>query len=305
MVVQMSNQIATFVNNVVDANANVQQIIGKQTDLITKIQAQWSQNGAIAEFGFTAMFAIAIVTIVLGLIGVFFGLSPCKFLVTILHLAYLVGFVAIIIAFILSAVFIAFSLLLGDVCHLGDIVASDWTQALGSDADVLNACFRNQSLITAMNLTSYFSFADQISFPKQDLGAMLDFSSFDAFSSDIGSTTTSTFSFDSQVLGAYLNALNSATNINIGGACIITDGSYSLENIFTPWVANGDSPPNSPNPAVDYMKNRFQQFRGPCPSKTCLNGSCAYDDFIVELWQNVSTMSQHSHTCGANHICNR
>ncbi|OQR99150.1 hypothetical protein ACHHYP_07238 [Achlya hypogyna] len=296
LLVSAATEIANLVNSVGDYNEQLQLTIADKKRLITDIQSIWDSNGTLTQGAFLALFALAIVTIALGLLGVFFGLTPLRVLVIIMHLAYIVGFIAIIVTFILSIVFIAFSLLLGDLCKLQVIAASDWTQVFGKDAAAINSCFRaNESLIEVFNLTSSFAFATDITFPSLDLSSTLNFSSFDTFVSGIQGVTTSTFNMDPSVTLAFLAALNSNSSTNVN-TCHATGGNYDLTNIFTPWTANNDPMVNGVSPK-DYMTAKYQPgVVGVCPdapASVCTNSNgqpCTFDEFIVDLWLNVTTL---------------
>ncbi|OQR90613.1 cleavage induced hypothetical protein [Thraustotheca clavata] len=291
--VSAGDQISSFVTSVLNTNADLQTQINKQNDLITNIQTSWDSNGTATQGGFLALFALAIVTIALGVLGVLFGITPLRVLVVIMHLAYIIGFIAIIVTFILSIVFIAFSLLLSDLCKLQVIAASDWAQVLGDEASIVNACFQNQSLINALNLTDSFKFAN-ISFPTLDLSSMLDFSSFDSFSQSISNVDATTFQFNQSAINYFLTSLNSATNVN-ANPCFVSDGKYDLTNIYTPWTAN-NGVQSAGQTAFSYIQSRYSTQNISCasvvPSQcvTSNNVPCTYNDFVVQLWQNVSTL---------------
>ncbi|EQC31604.1 hypothetical protein SDRG_10772 [Saprolegnia diclina VS20] len=295
LLVSASGTISSFVSGVTTTNTQLQAQINDQNKLILDIQSSWDSNGTISQAAFLALFALAIVTIALGLLGVLFGLTPLRVLVIIMHLAYIVGFIAIIVTFILSIVFIAFSLLLVDVCKLQAIAAGDWTTVFGDQASGMNACFHaNESLIDAFNLTSSFAFATDISFPTLDLSKMLDFSAFDSFATSINGVSTNTFKLDPTFTGLFLDALNGNSSIHVGG-CHATGGAYTLTNIFTPWSANSDTQPNET--PEHYMTTKYSPATvGACPAPptgTCVTSSntpCLYQDYIVQLWQNVTTL---------------
>ncbi|KDO23806.1 hypothetical protein SPRG_11238 [Saprolegnia parasitica CBS 223.65] len=297
LLVSASGTISDFVASVTTTNTQLQLEIKNQNKLILDVQSSWESISEYTDLGFLALFALAIVTIVVGLFGVFFGLTPCRGLVPIMHLAYSVGFIAIIVTFLVSIVFIAVSLVLVDVCKLQTIVAADWTTVFGDQAAGMNACFHaNESLIDAFNLTSSFAFATDIEFPTLDLTTMLDFSTFDAFATSINNVSTSTFNLDPTFATFFLDALNSNSSINAAG-CVATGGAYTLTNIFTPWAANSD--PQQPNQTPEnYMNSKYSPTTvgALCPAPppgTCYTSSntpCLYQGYIVQLWQNVTTL---------------
>ncbi|ETW04153.1 hypothetical protein H310_04507 [Aphanomyces invadans] len=291
LLIGASDTIQDVVKMAVTTQDTLMDTLKSNTAPVVDIQTQWNSNTAVTKYGIIALFALAIVVIVLGLLGILFGLTPLRCLVVIMHVAYIIAFIAIIITFILSAVFLAVSVLLGDICQVSDVISGNWTIALGEDAKIVDACFKNESLVDVMKLSDQFAFADKIQFPTIDLGTMLDFSSFTAFSQTIGSTTTSTFSFDPAAIQQFVNALNSQTNVNAGG-CVVADGHYTDANILTPWTANSDAAPSTT--AETYMQTRYTPKNAQCNSRPmqCMASSatCHYSDFVTEIWRNASTL---------------
>ncbi|RHY82154.1 hypothetical protein DYB35_006376 [Aphanomyces astaci] len=293
LLIGASDTIQGVVKMAFDTQDTLNTNIKANTQPVVDLQTQWNSNTAVTKYGIIALFALAIVVIVLGLLGILFGLTPLRCLVVVMHLAYIVAFVAIIITFILSAVFLAISVLLGDICQVQTVISANWTIALGDDAKIVDACFKNQSLVDVLHLSDQFAFADKITFPKIDLSKMLDFSSFSSFSSTIGSTNTSTFSLDPTLIQTFVDALNTQTTVNAGG-CVVTDGRYSGANLLTPWTANSDPAPAPSQPPDGYMQNRYNVKNAQCDSlpMRCMATAptCHYSDFVTEIWRNASTL---------------
>jgi hypothetical protein len=286
-------------------NTNVQQADDLQSSIATSrqqikdIEEIWDAQDAYRGVGVLAMFALAIVVIVIGLVGVIFGLTPLRFLAVIIHIAYMIGFIALFISFLVAAIMIAISVLLADTCEIIDLMRDDWTPVMGDDAGmVMNACFSNTSLLDAFNLTSSFNFADSITFPSLSLSSMLDFSSFDSFGSKINGTDSGTFNLNSSQITTLLSTLNTYTGQNVAN-CNPQDSNYTKANARTPWDANSESATSN---ATLYIMNRYDDTKSgltKCADNSvakpfvCSQSSgCNFQKFVTEVWTNTSTMIQ-------------
>ncbi|KAG9404758.1 hypothetical protein AC1031_004963 [Aphanomyces cochlioides] len=266
--------------------------LNKNTQPIVDIHKTWNDNTQVLKYAIVALFALSIVVIVLGLLGILFGLTPLRALVPIMHLAYSIAFIAIIVTFVLSAAFLGVSVLLGDVCQVADILSANWTTVLGDTGKIVDTCFQNTSLIEVLNLAPQLAFATSITFPTLDVNSMLSFSSLDQFASTIGSTTSSTFQVDTTLMQTALQGLNNQTTVN-QNPCVVSDGRYTVDNILTPWLANSQQQ-TSGQTGEQYMKSRYSTYNTACnnlptrcsPSAT----TCQYSDFVTEMWKNVSTL---------------
>ncbi|KAF0689755.1 Aste57867_18823 [Aphanomyces stellatus] len=290
-----SNTIKGVVENAVSAQSSLDSTLQNLTQPVRDIQKTWNSNTAATQYGIVVLFALSIVVLALGLLGILFGLTPLRVLVVVMHLAYIIGFISIIITFLLSAVFIAVSVLLGDVCQVSYVIQSNWTIALGSTGKIVDTCFKpNATLVDALNLTSKFAFATGINFPTINLATMLNFAAFDSFSSTIGGTTTSTFTFDPSMIQSGVTALNTETGLN-QSPCVVPDGHYTVANIQTPWKDNGT--PLAPPNAVTYIKDRYTPFDNSCNAVAGLHcmptvPQCHFSNFVDEIWHNVSAFSK-------------
>ncbi|CAK4136852.1 unnamed protein product [Aphanomyces euteiches] len=318
------DQLATarqiVLSTLVDANATIQSSVNDGVNMldafgspiasveesITDVQTTWKEQTLVRRAAIVALFALALVIVVLGLVGIFFGLTiRCRPLVFILHFAYAFGILAIVLLFIVSAVFLALSVLMTDVCHLSDYVAADWTPLLGGiGGAAINACFRNDSLVHALQLDDAFAFAHEISIPHStNLLSMLDFSALDIFAAQILAANETTFPELSSLTNSSLGALNVYTSAEAlsrtfppdqVAQCAIHDGQYELSSIKTPWMANHDAAPDSSTSPSSYMASRYKPYRSGCssvPISTCARRvACPYDLFVTELYSNTSTL---------------
>lgn len=261
-------------------------------DYHTKYTAQKSAQQA----GVLVLFALALLVVTLGLIGILFGLTPLKLLANIIHVAYVIGFIALILTFLVSSIFLAISVLLGDACEVTMIFTEDWTVPLGDTAKGVNACFQNESLIDVLDLSSSLEFArGGIKFPASiNTDSLLNFTSLDTFADSIQKTDTNTFNINTTELNIMLDALNRYTKQN-DGPCALNDGNYTQANILTPWVANDGL--HTTEVGLTYIKERYKDFSTVCPSTGSANpyrcdtaGSCTFDVFIGEVYQKASTL---------------
>lgn len=265
---------------------------------VDEIKIQWNNQEGTRDAGVLALFALAIVVVAIGLVGVIFGLTPLRCLAKIIHIAYIIGFIALFIGFLLAAVFIAFSVLLGDMCEVSRLMRDDWGPLIGRDAAKgLNACFHNQSLLVAFELESAMDFQDKIPFPENmNLNAMLDFSNFDDFASTITDTNTSTFDVDETDVANLITELNRFTGANTG-SCTPNDNNYAISNIVTPWEANAETGTDG----EQYMSDRYAPHNSDCAatdfgltSFPCSQGQspCNYNAFVLEIYTNASSLQQ-------------
>lgn len=293
--VSISSSIQVNVDEKVSTTEILLDGLRRTHDSVTQVRSVWDGQDKVRSVGALAMFALAIVVIALGTVGIIFKVTPLRFLGIILHLAYMIGFIALFVGFILAAVFMAISVLLSDSCEVTRILSEDWTPAMGPGAAKgLNACFQNESLLEAFNLTGSFEFADAVEFPQVDLSSMLDFSEFDTFAREINNTNASTF--DVSGIETYIDALNDATGVNVAG-CNPNDDSYTKNNVESPWEANSEADPSTS--AEVYIRARYSD-----PSTTsncdaivplqCHRGQdpCTYEEFVYEIYSNITTLLQ-------------
>uniref|UniRef100_K3WNE0 Uncharacterized protein n=1 Tax=Globisporangium ultimum (strain ATCC 200006 / CBS 805.95 / DAOM BR144) TaxID=431595 RepID=K3WNE0_GLOUD len=280
------SQIDDAVNSMLkDLNTS----ISDGSDQVTEYRGHYDDQKIAQQAGVLVLFALALVVIVLGLIGILFGLTPLKFLANIIHIAYVIGFIALIITFIVSSVFLAVSVLLGDACEITLIFVKDWTVPLGhtTAGDVANACFGNDSLIDVLDLSKSLNFSN-IDFPNLDTSTMLNFSSLNTFTTEIKSTDASTFNINTTLpLDFFTNLIKYTKQTDI--ICDPNDGNYSQSNIFTPWIANSES---ATGDAADvYMRKRYENYDATCTlgngeTFQCANATnpCKFSEFISELY---------------------
>ncbi|GAB9469139.1 hypothetical protein Gpo141_00006427 [Globisporangium polare] len=257
---------------------------------------QYTKQKSAQQAGVLVLFALALLVIALGFVGILFGLTPLKFLANIIHIAYMIGFIALILTFLVSAIFLAISVVLGDACEVTMIFTEDWTVPLGDTAKGVNACFQNESLIDVLNLSSSLEFArGGIKFPASiDTNSLLDFSSLDAFAATIQATDSSTFNISATALNTALSIINQYTK-QADGLCVINDGKYTEANILTPWSANDGV--HTTDVGLTYIKDRYTPFNNNCPATGSANpykcqmaNPCAFSDFVGEIYQQGSAL---------------
>ncbi|RHY35480.1 hypothetical protein DYB32_000053 [Aphanomyces invadans] len=262
-------------------------------------QATWLDQTVVRRGAILGLFAVAIAILALGTVGIVLGLTPLRCLAIELHLAYVLGFVALLFLFIVSAVFLAFSVLFGDMCQLTSIAATDWSPVFGaSGGNALNACFHNESFLHALHLDDALSFADVIEIPTIDLTSMLAFDALDQFARAILSADTSTFDVNPSQIVQLLNVYTSETLLapnfqQLSPECNPHDGEYTIATILTPWVANGEAlHAHNVSSAAAYIASRYAPYRSACASTvttTCARSApCAYDEFVTELYTNTN-----------------
>ncbi|OWZ19781.1 hypothetical protein PHMEG_0005922 [Phytophthora megakarya] len=158
------------------------------------------------EIEIMKLFTFAGSVIALGVLGLFFGLTPLKRLANIIHLAYFWGFIVLIVIFIVSSVVLGFGIVLGDTCEISLIFSTNWTVPFGTSARAIDACFQNESLLDVFDLSSQLAFArGGIQFPTINVNSMLDFSALDNFSATIATTKDTSFAFMEYITNRYEN----------------------------------------------------------------------------------------------------
>ncbi|KDO23807.1 hypothetical protein SPRG_11239 [Saprolegnia parasitica CBS 223.65] len=301
LLVNSKDTIKSTVNNVVVGVGLLSDMAGNATLHVDTYSNTWQHQSLARQAGILVLFVFSIVVIAVGVIGICFGLTPLRCLAIILHIAYLLGFITLLLTFIISAVFIAVSILMGDVCQLTLLVAQDWTPILGhSSGRGLNACFQNQSLIDAMGLQSSLAFANNLTIPSLNLSSMLQFTSLDAFAETILATNTSTFQVDPTLLPTFLSVLNNFTSQSyiastqtaaVAATCDVNDGNFALQNPTTPWLLHGSTALTDP---VEDVASMYLPYRNPCAGvlhPVCgHNTLCPYDGFLVEIVSNMSAL---------------
>ncbi|EQC31603.1 hypothetical protein, variant [Saprolegnia diclina VS20] len=301
MLVNSKDTIKSTVNNVVVGVVLLSDMAGNATLQVDSYSTTWQNQSLARQAGILVLFVFAIVVIAVGVLGICFGLTPLRCLAIILHIAYLLGFITLLLTFIISAIFIAVSILMGDVCQLTLLLAQDWTPILGqSSGRGFNACFRNQSLIDATDMQSSLAFANNITIPSLNLSSMLQFTSLSAFADTILATNTSTFQVDPALLPTFLSVLNDFTSQSyitstqsaaVAASCTVNDGNFALQNPTTPWLLRGSAALTNP---VQDVASMYLPYRNPCAGvlhPVCgHNTLCPYDSFLVEIVSNMSAL---------------
>ncbi|KAG7399188.1 hypothetical protein PHYBOEH_009546 [Phytophthora boehmeriae] len=269
---QLNGQLVSISESV---RSGVDTQVGTANDLIEMVDDVNSDvNDYETEFqnyrdqlGYAVMglFIIALAVVVWGFVGILFGLTPLKALANIMHFAYFIGFVALFLTFIISAIVLAVGVVLGDVCEVTTIFSTNWSVPLGDSAKVVDACFNNESLIDTFNLSSKLEFArGGVQFPDLDVNSMLDFSELDNFTSTILATNESTFQFDDTKYDDAFTALNRYASQTSTSCNPSPSGPYTKANVLQPWVDNSQSAPNPTKTPRQYIVGLYQSYDVAC-----------------------------------------
>ncbi|KAF1786351.1 hypothetical protein GQ600_4904 [Phytophthora cactorum] len=211
---QLSNVKKQLNTKLVEISGNVQSAVDTQVttanDLIDTVDKTQGDQvpGLSRQLGYAimALFALALVVI---------------FLANIMHIAYFIGFIILILTFIISAVVLAIGVVLGDACEVTEIFAGNWTVPLGESAKAVDACFQNESLLDVFNLSDKLDFArGGIDFPQLDMSSMFDFSDLEALETSTNNIDEASFGFDkapssgseADYIENYYNAYTLCTN---------------------------------------------------------------------------------------------
>eukprot|EP00644_Phytophthora_capsici_P009469 jgi/Phyca11/107310/e_gw1.13.173.1 len=174
----VQSAVASQVNTAEDLRATVVDTQDQVDDYNGQFQGYRDNLG----YAIMALFALALVVIIIGFIGILFGLTPLKILANLMNIAYFLGFIVLFLTFIISAIVLAIGVVLGDACEITAVFADNWTVPLGESAKAVDACFQNESLLDVFNLSSKLDFArGGIEFPSNNIDAMFDFSKLDDF----------------------------------------------------------------------------------------------------------------------------
>ncbi|GMH75180.1 hypothetical protein TL16_g06676 [Triparma laevis f. inornata] len=158
----MATALADASDKIVKLNTTVD---GFFTD-INDLDEQVEDIAPIRQLGILSTFAISLVCVAFGFLGVLSYWTPCKWddiLIYLMNLTWFFGSIIVTLSFILAGITIFLSVFWNDTCHWLDIVVQDFEPYVGSAASVgLNACFNNTPLVDAFNLTSKVDFQDTI-----------------------------------------------------------------------------------------------------------------------------------------------
>ncbi|KAG3145803.1 hypothetical protein PI126_g13586 [Phytophthora idaei] len=281
----------TTANDLIDTVDKTQ---GDVDDYDSKFQGYQDQLG----YAIMALFALALVVIVIGFIGILFGLTPLKFLANIMHIAYFIGFIILILTFIISAVVLAIGVALGDACEVTEIFAGNWTVPLGESAKAVDACFQNESLLDVFNLSDKLDFArGGIDFPQLDMSSMFDFSDLEALETSTNNIDEASFGFDKAVYSTEATSFNKYATQTSSACNPQGPGYQTTQKLLNPWEANGDTKPSSGSEA-DYIENYYNAYDAQCtnnganPDSTttgmayeCMSkSSCSFSAFMKERY---------------------
>mmetsp|Transcript_10114 Transcript_10114/g.20490 ORF Transcript_10114/g.20490 Transcript_10114/m.20490 type:complete len:873 (+) Transcript_10114:53-2671(+) len=220
-------------------------------DLKSSLDSFKKTNENISDLrkaGVLAIFAIALVFVFLGFIGVLSAFTPCKFddyLEFLLHFTWVFGSFIGTLTFIIGGLALVASIGWSDMCQFMDLVKDDFS-LLGEQAGTgLDACYNDTALIAAFNMTKSLDFAGPI---EEQLSSVTDMdiaADFAAIKQPINDLATNIKAISIQT---GVDALNAMTNLcATSGATACTAGTcgysqtYTAANIMTPWADNSAS----------------------------------------------------------------
>jgi len=296
--VTVEDLIHSMVSDKINETITLEDNIENAKQSVSNINKEYDGQEKLKEIGLSVIFAFNIMVLVISIIGIIFGLSPCKFLANILHLSYFFGFFALIFGFIIASLMLAFAVIFGDSCELILIMKNDWEPYVGAEASRgINACFRNKSLIDAYNLSDSLDFTELIKFPETEFN--LNFSTFDTFNDEISKSNSSTFnmedSFTKSIKGFNeITGINKVENSN-ADSCYPNDKNYTKNNLKKPWLANSSPTESSGLQYITkrYDKNDYNQnkLRNCDAYVASINNNYSnYKDLVVDSYKNITTL---------------
>ncbi|GMF24839.1 unnamed protein product [Phytophthora lilii] len=284
----VQSAVDTQVTTADDLTATVDDTQDQVDDYDSKFEGYRDQLG----YAIMALFALALVVIVIGLIGILFGLTPLKALANIMNIAYFLGFIALFLTFIISAIVLAIGVVLGDACEVTMIFSSNWTVPLGDSAKAVDACFQNESLLDVFNLSSKLEFArGGIDFPTIKMDSMFDFSDLDALTNEVNNLDDTAFPFDQDNYKALVDKFNAYATQTTTNCNPVGPGYQTVDHLLHPWLANGDTQTGSET-AEQYIKNYYSGDDSTCTNNDASAPSPADGELFVCADSSSCTFSQ-------------
>ncbi|KAG6583273.1 Betaine aldehyde dehydrogenase [Phytophthora cinnamomi] len=295
--VDISGTVESAVDTQVSTANDLITTVKKTQDDVDKYDSKFQTYRNDLGYAIMALFALALVVIAIGFIGILFGLTPLKILANFMNIAYFLGFIALFLTFIISAIVLAIGVVLGDACEVTMIFSTNWTVPLGDSAKAVDACFQNESLLDVFNLSSKLNFArGGIDFPDLNTSAMFDFSELDALSDTANAMNASAFGFDETQFGDLLAAFNGYASQPSNAYCK-PDNTYTAENLLQPWVDNTGTPAHTTSQSAEDFITTFYSTNW---DSTCTGGDgdngksfactshsnpCLFSEFMGEQFQ--------------------
>ncbi|GMI09481.1 hypothetical protein TrLO_g1275 [Triparma laevis f. longispina] len=224
-------------------------VAGMKSDLKSFQDTQESFDG-LRQVGVLAIFAVALVFVILGFIGVLSAFTPCKFddyLEYLLHFTWTFGSLIGTITFIVGGIALVLAIGWSDMCTFMNVVKEDFSIIGGQAGTGLDACYNDTALIYAFNMSKSLDFAGPIEEQLASVTGMDISEQFGAIKQpiiDLGVTITAISLAD---LFAALNAMTNACEAIVagGGNCDVATCGYSQTyteaNVLSPWEDNGDT----------------------------------------------------------------
>ncbi|KAL3660862.1 hypothetical protein V7S43_014264 [Phytophthora oleae] len=292
----VQSAVESQVNTAEDLRATVVDT-QKQVDDYDKQFESYRDN---LGYAIMALFALALVVIIIGFIGILLGLTPLKILANLMNIAYFLGFIVLFLTFIISAIVLAIGVVLGDACEITAVFAANWTVPLGESAKAVDACFQNESLLDVFNLSSKLDFArGGIEFPANNMDTMFEFSELDDFTAAVRKTDKAVFAFDNARYASLLSTFNGfATQTHT--SCR-PNNVYTEANLLQPWVDNAGPPFHtlSSQTATEFIETFYAtNWDAPCAvdgnSFTCASATgsaCKFSVAMREQFQLLFNMA--------------
>jgi hypothetical protein len=297
LLVDIAGEVRDELNEQVDMISGIRATITKVQDQMGNVEEYFSTYRPIIASAIRIIFAFGAAFVAgVGFIGVLFGLSPFKALATIIHIAYFLGFLALFMSFLISAVALGVSILMGDTCEVVDMFSRNWTVPLGDDTGrIANACFRNESLIGVLGLEDKLAFArGGIAFPDIDITEVTDFSQLTNLSDTVLNTTAEDVFPVSGMLNDSIDLLNTLTG-QTAGSCTPGGGHYVADaTILTPWNVTSDPPASS---GFSFMVQRYHAYDDDCGSSnpiavpfSCYGDTCPFSLRVGQEYLESSSL---------------
>ena len=280
-------------------NAMNDTIVDMRSQLAT-YQEQTDSTNDLRQKGVLAVFAVALVFVCLGFVGVISAFTPCKFddyLEFLLHFTWMFGSLIGTVAFIIGGAALTLSIGWSDACIFMDVVKEDFT-ILGDMAGTgLNACYNDTALIQAFNMTKQLEFADPL---RTQLGQVTDLDITTQFKEikdpvvalgDQMSTITLTDIGGTDLIAALAAMTNSEAaikaaagagydSLNAADKCCYTI-SFAEGQILEPWTAQtGTMPCSGENRARSGAETNIQYI-------TRLFGHAKCNDYVADINKNI------------------
>jgi len=181
IVTSLDDMLATVKSNLVDAQGDiiyqtdeaidicetVIESIAGYSEEIQELEQQLESTDLFRKGGVLALFGLTLCLMVLAYVGIIAGLTPCKgddWTIHFMNLTWIFGSLVATLAFIVGGASLSVSVFWSDVCFFSDLIVGDFGEYVDEQTAIgMNACFNDEGLVIAYNLTSELDFAGKIS----------------------------------------------------------------------------------------------------------------------------------------------